>query len=150
MLFRSYKEYSYKFKNLISHKEIKKFLNLGFVMEPIIKINDKTWSRVLTDKYLLDKGYGWICYIKLFQGKPFICGKTGTRLVSKSEIDFDFLVGTENDITRSGIGRRYIRESYPDVKYTDFDYVLIKGCKSEEEALKLEEKIQVKYNLFSS
>lgn len=103
-----------------------------------------------TDNYLCSKNYGWIVYIKLFNNIPFIIGKTGTGLVSNSPIDFDFLIGDSKDIARNGLGRTFIRENYPNITYTDFDYVLIKSCKNESEALSLEYNLGIKYNLFFS
>ena len=148
-----YKQFEEKFKSQDVNEELKKFIDLGFNIEPIIQIDSETWNRAQTDKYLSDKGYGWIVYIKLFQGKPFIVGKTGTSLVSKSPIDFDFRIYDENDLENpdySGQGRRFIREFYPDIKYTDFDKILIKRFDSEQKALNCEHFIGIKRNLFFS
>lgn len=145
------------YKNKIDYEdidtEINKFLNLGFVLEPIIKINDENWNREQTDEYLCKNGYKWICYIKLFQGKPLIVGKTGTRMVSNSPIDFNFKVYNENDFKDpcySGQGRRFVKKFYPNIKYTDFDKILIKNFNEEQEALNCEKFIVKQFNLFES
>lgn len=148
-----YNKYNNYINSLNVNNEIQKFIDLGFNLEPIIKINDENWNREQTDKMLVEKGYGWICYIKLFQGKPFIVGKTGTRLVSNSPIDFDFKVFNENNLYDNdylGIGRIYIKEYYPNIKYTDFDKILIKNFESEKEAYEFENFCLNKFNLFSS
>ena len=92
------------------------------------------WNRNQTDKNLVNKGYGWIVYIKLFHGKPWIVGKTGTTLVSASPVDFDFLLyNPENiyDPDYNGPGRTYARRYYPEELYSDFDYVLCKNFECE-------------------
>lgn len=68
-------------------------------------------------------------------------------------VDWDFRVYNPDDLKDSdyaGQGRRFIQERYPDVKYTDFDYVLCKKCDTEQEALQLEKQIGEKYGLFYS
>ena len=148
-----FKQLNDRLKSQDVNSELKKFINLGFTLEPIITIDDSNWNRNQTDRYLSDQGYGWITYIKLFEGKPFIVGKTGTRKVSKSPIDFDFKVYNENDLNDlnySGQGRRFIREYYPNIKFTDFDKILIKNFDSETEALKYEDYIAKTYHLFES
>ena len=148
-----YKNYKEKIQQTNSNEEIQKFINLGFTKEPIIKINDEMWNRLQTDAYLIEKGYGWIVYIKLFKNYPFIVGKTGTSKVSNSSIDFDFKVYNQNDLkdpNYGGQGRRFIREYYPEIKYTDFDYVLIKGFETEQKALECEQKIVKLFGLFES
>ena len=133
--------------------EIEKFTNLDFNIEPIITIDNSNWNREQTDRYLVDKGYNWIVYIKLFHGKPFIVGKTGTSKVSQSYVDFDFKVCNESNLddpNYTGQGRRFIRELYPDVKFTDFDKILVKNFNNETEALEYERYIVKTYNLFQS
>lgn len=120
-----------------------------FVIEPII-VEGEEWSRSATDKYLSDKGYGWLTYVKLLDGKPFIVGKTDTKLVSKSEIDFNFLVGTKDKLDYKGLGREFVRRIQPGRKYTDFDNVLIRGFETERESIDFEKYIAKKYNLFQS
>ena len=73
--------------------------------------------------------------------------------VSSSPVDFDFKVYNPddlNDISYSGQGRRYIRDHYPNVKYMDYDRVLVKGFRTEEEALEYEQFIVKEYGLFES
>lgn len=148
-----YRKYNDYINSLNIDEEIQKFINLGFNLEPIIKINNDNWNREQTDKMLVEKGYGWICYIKLFKNIPFIVGKTGTRLVSNSPIDFDFKVYNEkdlNDIDYNGQGRCFIRQCYPDVKYTDFDKILIKNFNTEQETYDFENFCSMKFNLYNS
>ena len=125
----------------------------GFERFPIINNTDDPdmWNREQTDKALCEAGYGWIVYIKLFLGHPFIGGKTGTRAVSNSPIDFDFKVYDENDLLNpdySGAGRTFIKQMFGlECKYTDHKYVLVKGgFKNEKEALEYEHYILNKYD----
>jgi len=138
-------------KNIDKNKEIDNLINNeGFIIEPIIKIDNETWSRKLTNQMLEEKGYKYICYIKLFKNKPFIVGITGTTLVHESEIDFDFIIGDDNDSSRTGLGRQFLREKFPEVEYTDFDYILCKNFETEKDAKEYEKYIGMKYNLFYS
>lgn len=119
-----------------SNNEIEKLINEdGFVKEPIVKVGKNIWLRKLTDKRLFDKGYGWICYIKLFHNKPFIVGKTGTSAVHDSMVDFDFIIGDSDDLARNGLGRQFLREKYPNENYMDYDYVLCKNFLTEHDCL---------------
>ena len=122
-------------------------------IESIIKYDNETWNRDQTDKNLINKGYKYICYIKLFHEKPWIVGKTSTTLISASPVDFDFKIYNPNNIddtNYNGAGRTYAHRYYPDELYSDFDYVLCKNFESEKEALKFEKYIAKKYRLFQS
>ena len=150
-----FEEFNKKVKDqATNNKEIQQLINEdGFSVEPIIKTSEDMWNRNQTDKNLVNKGYGWIVYIKLFHGKPWIVGKTGTTLVSASPVDFDFLLyNPENiyDPDYNGPGRTYARRYYPEELYSDFDYVLCKNFECEQEALDFEEKMLTKYVLFPS
>ena len=137
--------------NIIENDIIQKLINEeGFNIEPISKLNNDTWSRKLTNEYLVEKDYKYICYIKNVNNQPFIVGKTGTTLVNESEVDFDFIIGDSNDSTRTGLGRQFLRERFPEIKYMDFDYVLCKNFEIEKEALNFEKYIAKKFNLFQS
>ena len=99
------------------------------------------------------KNYHYIVYVKLFHGKPWIVGKTGTKLVNQSGIDFDFKIYNPDNLydpNYSGPGRTYVHRYYPDELYSDFDYVLCKNFDSEQEALIFEQFIAKKYNIFES
>ena len=128
--------------------------NEGFSKELIVKINESMWNREQTDFNLANKGYGWIVYIKLLDNRPWICGKTGTRKVSNSPIDFDFIIGDKSNPDYSGPGREYARRYYPEREFSDFDFVLIRNFgdskESEKKALEFERYIVSKYNLFES
>ena len=145
-------KYEERMKNEIIAEAIQELIDEeGFNLEPIIcDQNSETWSRSRTDKYLCDKGYGWLTYVKLLDGKPFIVGKTSTQLVSASQIDFDFLVGDRESKRYCGLGREFVRRTQPGREYTDFDKVLVKGFETEEEALDFEAYIYEKYQLFMS
>ena len=146
-----FKKHQERIENLDSNEFIDKFINEeGFKKEAIVVTGENSWNRSMTDKYLVDKNYGWICYIKMFQNKPFIVGKTGTTLVSKSYIDFNFIVGDRENPNYAGPGREYIRRYYPDIEFTDFEYVLVRGFGTEQEALEFEDYIARKYQLFQS
>ena len=124
-----------------------------FIPEPIIKINNNKWNKEETEHYLKKKNYKYIVYIKLFHGKPWIVGKTGTQLVNKSGIDFNFIIfDPENpdNPNYKGQGRTYAHKYYPDELYSDFDYVLCKNFDSEGDAKEYEQYIARKYNLFQS
>ena len=146
-----------RIKNIDPSEEERDFIeDEGFERFPIINNTDDPdmWNREQTDKALCEAGYGWIVYIKLFLGHPFIGGKTGTRAVSNSPIDFDFKVYDENNLDNpdyKGPGRIFIRQNYSNVKYTDHEYILVKGgFKNENEAIEYERYIIDKYNLFGS
>lgn len=127
-------------------------------MQGSVILKVETWNRALTDKYLSEKGYGHIVYIKLFRGLPFIVSITTTQLVSNSYVDFDFKVYNPNDlddVDYSGIGRRFIREVYggingTDIKFTDFDRILIRPVRTREEAILLERYVADIFGLFES
>lgn len=141
-------------------KKIQQLLDEGFELEPVVKINDEMWNRLQTDKMLHEKGYGWFVYVKLFNGLPFIVGKTGTYgaryddgTTKQSMIDWDFRVYNPEDLKDpdyAGQGRRFLQERHSGVKYTDFDHVLCKKCENEQEAYKVEKEIGEKYHLFYS
>ena len=137
----------------LNNELYQKFFDLGFKFYPVIKSGEESWNKSQTDKMLRGDNIGWMIYIKLFHGIPFIIGKTGTSLVHSSMIDFDFLVYNENDETDpayEGQGRKFIKEFFPNEKYFDFDKILIKPVESEDEALQIEHELAIKYQLFES
>ena len=146
-----YKKHYDRISNIDGNEEINNFIdNEGFSKEPIAKIDEKTLNREQTDFNLVNKGYGWIVYIKLLDNHSWICGKTGTRKVSKSPIDFDFVIGDKSNPNYSGPGREYARLYYPEREFSDFDFILVKGFETEQEAISFEQYIVRKYNLFKS
>ena len=143
--------------NILKDKMVQELIDKeGFSIEPIIKTDEndnQKWNRELTDRYLVNHDYGWICYIKLYNFKPFIGGKTGTRAISDSPIDFDFRVFNEEDLNDSrynGLGRTFVKLNEPGRMYTDNDYILVKKCNSEIESFEVERYLLNKYELFSS
>ena len=148
---RFYSKYYERMNNIDGNEEINNFIkNEGFSKEPIVKINESMWNRMETDNLLVKNGYGWITYIKLLDNHPWIVGKTGTRKVSKSPIDFNFIIGDKSNPNYSGPGREYARRYYPEREFSDFDFILVKKFETEEEAFEFEQYIASKYTLFES
>ena len=140
--------------NIDPNEEVQNFIdNEGFSIEMIVKTGKDSWSRSKTDYSLVKNGYGWMVYIKLLDGHPWIVDKTGKKKVLKSGIDFNFIITDEknpNNPDYAGAGREYARIYHPDRVYSDFDFVLYKKFLKEQEALEFEAEMMRKYNLFAS
>ena len=128
----------------------------GFHGERVIH-SGKSVSIQGTDGMLHGKGYRWVVYVKLLHGRPFIVGKSGTAgsvrangFVKASPVDFDFVIGKRNDPFRNGPGRNFARRFLPFTQYMDHGRVLVRACRSEQDALRVEKMVALRYQLFQS
>lgn len=104
---------------------------------------DWSGARGAFEQNLVENDVNWFVYIKFDENnKPLVVGKSGSLLVNSNGSDLSFSMNA-ND----GPARRYLIENNLDWNKT---HIAIMNCDSEQEALKLEKEIALKYNLFES
>lgn len=122
----------------------------GFDLIPTFKKRyTKTWgeAKELFEYSLLEMNYKWFVYIKMYIDNngnyiPLVCGKTGSRNVNKRGTDVCFSYKDKH-----GPSRRFL--NHENLEWCE-THILTKCFETEEEALKYEKEIQLKYNLLGS
>ena len=149
-----WEEYKKNFKQLDNyHDEI--IDKYGFVMEPTFRTQDSmSWgeSSGAFERYLLDKGYTHIVYIKYYIDrdgniKPIVCGITGSYNVNLSGTDIDFGYYDAGRSEYATPARKFLSdEGFAWYK----EHVAILNVNTRKEAEELEMYLQNEYKLFGS
>lgn len=158
-----YKEkFGYKLIDIDFSKEIQKEYPNSFMQLTFRDQNSIDWSgsKRAFEQDLIDKKITWFVYIKFYIDindnnnyddnlKPIVVGKTGSLLVNLSGTDVDF--GEWNGININDTNYTPARIMLYEEDLTWYkDQILVIPCKSENEAFKIENRLQEKYRLFFS
>lgn len=146
-----YKEQEERFLSINGEELEQKLIDEElFIKESVINNPDGSINIKATEQSLRRKGYKWIVYVKELSGKPFMLGKTGTKLAHRSRFAFDFEIGENGEDSYGGIGRCLARRMCPEIKEMDHNYILVRTFETQEEALEFLAYIHETYQLFGS